>query len=450
MSFFEKNKNFFAVTASAFVYLFFAYFLERTAFYKLSFLWILAFTAFYFLIKNNNIPFKNLAAIAILFRLIFLFSIPKLSQDFYRFIWDGRMILNGYNPYLSLPVTFIKQGINPVYKSDILHQGMGTLNGSNFTNYPPLNQFCFFIAALFANKSILGSVIVLRSLLIFADIGILYYGKKLLKQLQLPVKNIFWYVLNPFVIIEMTGNLHFESVMLFFLVVGLYKLHQQKWMIAAIFIAAAISVKLIPFLFLPLFLKWFVNPDKKRFLSIQKLMIFYSIIITTIVLFFIPFYASEFITNYTKSVALWFKKFEFNASFYYIFREIGYLFRGYNEIYIIGKITPILTVLYLLYLTLFKKNNSIQQLTTSMLFALSFYYFTATTVHPWYIATPLILGIFTNYKFAVIWSFVGILSYQAYHNEHFKENLWVVFIEYSILFSFLAMEIYQQHKLKKL
>ncbi|PQJ77281.1 mannosyltransferase [Polaribacter glomeratus] len=466
MSFFIKNKNVLLTLISTILYFLFAYFLERTEFYKLTFLWVFLFGCFYFLIKQNNLSFTSLAAISILFRLIFLFSIPNLSQDFYRFIWDGRMILKGFNPYLFVPEVFIQQEFYPISQASELYQGMGELNGSHFSNYPPLNQLCFLIAALFSSKSIFGSVIVLRLLIIFADIGILYFGKKLLETLNLPIKNIFWYALNPFVIIELTGNLHFEPVMIFFLIWALYKLQQQKWVLAAILIACSISVKLIPLLFLPLFYQWFVKTNistnkmkqsasekdiiwkftqlKKRIprlSELSKLFLFYSIVLSTTLLFFLPFYASELIANYTNSVSLWFKDFEFNASFYYLFREIGYLFRGYNEIAILGKILPILTILFLIVISLFRKNKTMIQLITALLFGLCFYYFTATTIHPWYLATPIILSVFTKYKFPIVWSLVVILSYQGYSNPTWKENLWIVAIEYSIVFSFLIYEI---------
>lgn len=454
MGFVNKYSSIFAITLSVILYFFFANFLDRTHFYTLSFLWFSLFGGFYILIKNKNISFSTLVAIAILFRLLFLFSIPNLSQDFYRFIWDGRMLLNGLNPYLSLPETFIQQNLQPVAEASVLYDGMGALNGSHYTNYPPLNQLCFFIAALFASKSIFGSVIVIRLLIILADVGILYFGKKLLEKLNLPIKNIFWYVLNPFIIIEMTGNLHFESVMLFFLVWALYKLQQQKWIFAAILIACSVSVKLIPLLFLPLFLRWFISFNRNSKVlkpaEMWKLLCFYAIILVTTVLFFLPFYSSELIANYSNSVGLWFRNFEFNASFYYIFREIGYLFRGYNEIAIIGKITPILTIIFLLYLTFLRKNTTIPELTTALLFGLCFYYFTATTVHPWYLATPLILSVFTKYKFPVVWSLVIIFSYQAYANNPWQENLWFIFIEYLILFTFLGYEITQKPKVNKL
>jgi hypothetical protein len=196
-----------------------------------------------------------------------------------------------------------------------------------------------------------------------------------------------------------------------------------------------------------MFFQWFIS--HKKTYGVYKLISFYIIILATTVLLFLPFYSSEFITNYTNSVGLWFRNFEFNASFYYIFREIGYLFRGYNEIEIIGKITPILTILFLFFITFFRKNKTLTQLFTAFLFGLCFYYFTATTVHPWYLATPLILSVFTKYRFPVVWSFMVILSYQAYANTPWKENLGFVFVEYLVVFSFLIYEVMQSKKVKK-
>ena len=454
MFFFKKYKDVLLILISTILYFIFAYFLERTEFNKLLILWFALFSCSYFLIKSKTIHTSTLIGLVILFRLIFLFAIPNLSQDFYRFIWDGRMILEGLNPYLSLPESFIQQGIKPVAEASNLYAGMGEMNGSHYTNYPPINQLCFLIAALFASKSVFGSVVILRVIIILADLGILYFGKKLLERLNLPIKNIFWYALNPFIILEMTGNLHFEPVMLFFLIWSLYKLHQQKWAWAAVLLACSVSVKLIPLLFLPLFFQWFVQPNNKdnttkvkwfgvKFQpkNIFKLISFYAITLTTILLLFLPFYSSEFITNYANSVGLWFRNFEFNASFYYLFREIGYLFRGYNEIAIIGKVAPILTITFLIIITFFRKNKSMVQLITALLFGLCFYYFTTTTVHPWYLATPLILSVFTKYRFPVIWSIVIIFSYQAYANSPWKENLWFVALEYLILYSFLFYEL---------
>ena len=427
-------------------YVSFAYDLARTDYVKLISLYTGLFFLLYKLIQFSKHNLKFLTWIAFGFRAVFILAIPNLSQDFYRFIWDGRMILEGINPYLFTVESFISINEFPVAQSQELYAGMGSLNASHFTNYPPINQLCFVIAGVFAGKSILGSVLVMRLLIIAADFGTLYFGQKLLKKLKLPAYNIFWYILNPFIIIELTGNLHFEGVMIFFLIWSMYLLHSSKWKWAAVVFALSVSVKLIPLLFLPLFLQSFMkNKEVSTTLNLTKLIGFYAIIGFITLLLFTPFYSSEFINNYTETVALWFQNFEFNASIYYIAREIGYLFRGYNEIAVIGKIIPIVVILIVLIMTVVRKNKTTLELITAMLLALSFYYFTSTTVHPWYIATLLALSVFTKYKFPLVWSFVIILSYLAYINLNKadkSENLWIIGFEYLVIYGVFLWEVF--------
>ncbi|WP_299243278.1 mannosyltransferase [uncultured Aquimarina sp.] len=434
----------------------FAYQLERIDFLKMFSLWVGLFFLSYKIIKTNPNNFKFVAGIALGFRILFLFAIPNLSQDFYRFIWDGRMLLEGFNPYLSLPETWIAQGNAPITQAKELYEGMGSLNGSHFTNYPPISQFCYLIAGVFAGKSILGSAIVMRLLIILADIGTFFFGRKLLQILHIPENRIFWYLLNPFVIIELTGNLHFEAVMIFFIIWSLYLLQKGYWYWAAIALALSVSVKLIPLLFLPLFFQTFILGKRKGFdkLSLTdgflKLIGFYSIVIITTVLLFAPFLSSEFIANFGKTISLWFQNFEFNASIYYIIRWIGYQTIGWNIIGTVGKILPLIIIGILLMLTFLRKNKSTTELITVMVIGICSYYFLSTTVHPWYLAVPLALCVFTKYKFPIWWSFVIIFSYTAYIHPDFKENLWFVALEYSVVFGIFIFEVFKNTKITSL
>ena len=218
ISFLKVNKmSLLAIMTSSILYCFFAFELERSNFNALIFSFTALFLLFLFLNKQN-LNWKLLIGASILFRIIFLFVTPNLSQDFYRFIWDGRMLLNGFNPYLFLPENYLDGSYQLPTQSETLLNGMGELNASHYSNYPPLNQLCFVIAALFSKTSVLGSIIVFRILMLSADLGIIYFGKKLLTNLNLNSKLIFLYLLNPFVIIELFGNLHFEGIMIFFLV----------------------------------------------------------------------------------------------------------------------------------------------------------------------------------------------------------------------------------------
>ena len=240
-----------------------AYFTDRTNFVQLTALYSILFILSWYLIKKKE-NFLLLTVVSILFRLVFLLAIPNLSQDFNRFIWDGRLLLEGYNPYLHLPETLIEKGNMAIKQAAILSCEMGTLNAGHFTNYPPANQFNFLISALFARSSIIGSVVVLRLQIILADIGIIYFGKKILEKLQLPIHLIFLYVLNPLVIIELTGNLHFESVMLFFLLWSLNSLLNNQRRRATILFSLSVAIKLIPILFIPLFYQWFTKKNSER------------------------------------------------------------------------------------------------------------------------------------------------------------------------------------------
>jgi hypothetical protein len=451
---YQKLPILFASVSLAF-YIAFAYDLERSDFVKLISLYGGLFFCFYKLMQTGKKDFMLLTGLAILLRLVFLPVIPNLSQDFYRFIWDGRMLIQGINPYLSTPESHIlAQSFDIVTQSQELYQGMGALNGSHYTNYPPINQLLFAIAGLFAGKSIIGSAIVFRVFMLLADIGIIFVGKRLLQKLGLPIHHIFWYALNPFIIIEMTGNLHFEPVMLFFVVGSLYALVTQRWIWSAVLLACSVSVKLIPLLFLPLFLqfflsnagqlKWFhLRENAKR---IPRLLSYYVIVLVTVLLSFLPFLTGAFAENFGASIALWFQNFEFNASVYYIIRWIGFQTIGWNIIADVGKILPLIVIGALLLLTFFRKNGKAQQLITVMLLGISFYFLLSTTVHPWYAATPLLLCVFTRYRFPVVWSFTIMLSYSAYGVDGFQENLWLIAVEYSVVIGFFVWEVFAKAK----
>lgn len=438
----------------------FAYDLVRTDYIKLVSLYAGLFFLFYKLIQLLKHDIKLLTWLAFGFRAVFILAIPNLSQDFYRFIWDGQLLLLGINPYLSTPDLQMSLGVLSDFPNqNALHEGMGRLSASHFTNYPPLNQLYFAIANLFPGTTILSSVIGIRLIVIAADFGTLYFGKKLLEHLKLPAYTIFWYLLNPFIIIELTGNLHFEGVMIFFLVWSLYLLQVRKWQWAAVALTCSISVKLIPLIFLPLFYGWF--KEKKTLYSdrggngepqnngkwnsalagMRKLIGFYAIVGITTVILFLPFYSSEFVTNYAGTVGLWFQNFEFNASLYYLFREIGYWISGYNQIAIIGKLMAIIVFIFVIALALLKKNNTSQKLILSMLLALSAYYFLSTIVHPWYVATLLFLSVFTNFKFPLVWSFMIVFSYLAYANTNNTENLWIIAFEYVVVFTVFLRDL---------
>ena len=108
----------------------FAYHLERTDFVRLAVLYAALFFLCYKLIQFEKWNFKLLLGLGIIFRLIFLLAIPNLSQDFYRFIWDGHLVIMGENPYLYLPKEILEKGELSIPQAQFLVEKMESLNAS--------------------------------------------------------------------------------------------------------------------------------------------------------------------------------------------------------------------------------------------------------------------------------------------------------------------------------
>ena len=76
----------------------------RDNFGQFIFLFLASFALFYSLSLNRQEwNFKFFLVIAIAVRLLLLLAAPELSNDFYRFIWDGELITKGINPYAHTP-----------------------------------------------------------------------------------------------------------------------------------------------------------------------------------------------------------------------------------------------------------------------------------------------------------------------------------------------------------
>ena len=436
----SKNSIFIWGSISVILYAVWAYDLARFEHLKLFGLYSLLFICYYLVLKQPKISEQHLTYLAVGLRLVFLAALPNLSQDFYRFIWDGRLILAGLNPYLTNPDTLLISQPDLFPQMKALFDGMGPLSASHYSNYPPIHQLPFIIAAMVSKHSILGAVVTLRLLLIAADLGLLFFGKKLLSKLQIPTRNIYWYILNPLVIIELTGNLHFEGLMLFFFIMALYYVHCKKWHLAALTMAFSIAVKLVPILSLPLFLTQ---------LGWKKSIRFYLSIGVVFTLLFLPFLSGNFYENYSATIGLWFSKFEFNASFYYLIKWVLETTANVTLIHTMGLVVASYLVLHTSYFLL-RNNTPTTTLIHRILWILSGYFLISTTVHPWYIVSLLLLTVFTNYKFARVWSFTLIFSYFAYNQFSVDETWYMLCLEYIPVISVLVWELYHQNSAQKL
>jgi alpha-1,6-mannosyltransferase len=387
---------------------------------------------FYILYKQNNPENKchnNFLAYAS--RLILIFSFPLLSDDIYRFIWDGSQILNGINPFSFTPTELITKNLDWV--DPLLFQKMNSPN--YYSVYPPINQIAFLISAIPGKGNLLFSTVLLRVIILAFDIGNIYLIKKLLKFFQKDEKLVFWYALNPLVILEFTGNLHFEAVMILFTLLSIWFLLKYKWLLAGFALGLAVCSKLLPLIFLPLFIKH-IGWKKTIYAGI--------ICLLTVVVFFLPFiYNLQLIENFFSSIKLYYGRFEFNGSVYQILNACGWKILGYNPIAYTSKILLVLTLIGFI-ITYIKSKNMFE----GIFWLIFIYTIFGAIVHPWYILILIAFTPFLKWRFAILWSILICLSYYTYHVYPYQENIYLVCIEYTLLALFIIYEIYLKYNPK--
>lgn len=138
--------------------------------------------------------------------------------------------------------------------------------------------------------------------------------------------------------------------------------------------------------------------------------------------------------SFFNSLDLYFRKFEFNASIYFILREIGNWLSGYNLISILGPLLAISTViLNVIYAYKLRKEDMVTSFFKYALIVWAVYLFLSTTVHPWYIMPLVLFSMFTKYRFAIAWSFTVVLSYAFYHDDFSKIFPYLIAAEYGII-----------------
>ncbi len=432
---------------------------------------------FYFTKAQKTLAF--FVGVGVLLRFLLLFTIPNFSDDLYRFIWDGRLLTQGINPFDHLPTYYIENNRTiPGLTTDLYQQ----LNSPNyFTIYPPVNQLIFATAAWLFPNSIWGSSLVMKSCLFVFEVGSIFLIIQLLRHFKLPAKNVLLYALNPLIIIEITGNIHFEGAMIFFLLLAIWLIVMKKrWLLSAVAFALSVASKLLPLMFLPLFIrrigqsekyksnnnfrsrggdtqgefnflnqfKWFIYFIKSRvvltdwlLLNWKKIITYFTIIGITLVALFIPLINGVFLANFGDSLNLYFQKFEFNGSLYYFFRWIGFQVRGYNIIGTLGPYLALTALTGIILITLLEKQTDWSKLFGRMLFAVCCYLFCSATVHPWYVAMPIVFCLFTRFRFPIVWSGLIFLTYINYSYTDYFENLWMVGIEYVFVFGYLIYEL---------
>ena len=360
---------------------------------------------------------KEMLIIGLLIRLLMLPFFPTLSDDIYRFYWDGSLIWQGINPYAFLPSEIpmdVTQKIGP----DIIAK----MNSPDYYSvYPPVAQLIFAVSSKW---SLSVSVLIMKAIIILADILSLWGLIKVLEYFQKPRALAALYFLNPLVLIEGVGNLHQEPIMSALLLWALIFIYlRKKYISGGLLLALAIGVKLLPLIFLP-----YLAYQSWRKKNVQFIWLGLSILIILS-----PLLLNVNYVNFADSIDLYFRKFEFNASIYYVLRSIGYLLTGYNMISVIGPLLAVANIAFILWLSFKIKEDSLEAFIQVAFYTLVVYLLLSTTVHPWYLIMPLLLGISINQRWVIVWTALVFLSYSHYAGGNYQEHYLFITLEYLLV-----------------
>lgn len=374
------------------------------------------FAACIFLIRKSRslaIPLIG----AILLRILLLFSTPNLSDDFYRFLWDGNLSSQGINPFEYTPTEYLDEIGEP---GGDLYQKMNSQD--YYTIYPPVNQAIFLAAAMLFPGQYWLQVLVLKMFILLFEVGSLFLLFRLLQHFCLDRSLLFLYALNPLVILELTGNIHFEAAMICFTLLAIFFSIREKWWLSSLSVALAFSTKLWPLIFIPFF---FNRMPFRKFLG------FLGVFLLATILLWMPFYDDYFFEHFGLSLALYFRSFAFNGSLYYLIKNFlphaGWVLSG-------------VCLLAMIFIFLRDRGKEWSSIFAPLVLVLFTYLLCTTTVHPWYITPLIAFAILTNLRFPVIWSALIPLTYITYQTIPYDENLKIVLLEYTLLLAYFGYE----------
>ena len=151
-------------------------------------------------------------AVAAAMRIVVLGEPPSLSSDVYRYVWDGRVIAAGINPYRYIPAD---PHLAPLRDRAIFPE----INRGNYapTIYPPVAEAIFF-----AVTRVSETVTAMRIAMVLFEaiaVGLLL---RLLASAGQPAARIIVYAWHPLPVWEFAGSGHIDAAIIAFAVLALW------------------------------------------------------------------------------------------------------------------------------------------------------------------------------------------------------------------------------------
>ena len=181
----------------------------------------------------NSTALRIILAVAVLARIIALLAPDTLSDDIYRYVWDGRVQAAGINPYRYVPadpaLAFLRD--NKIY----LH-----INRADYapTIYPPVAQMIFFLVSRI-QESVTAMKLAMMGFEAVTIGAILAW----LRRDGLPPERVLIYAWHPLPIWEFSGAGHIDAAAIAFLCLAVLAAMRERPVAAGTALALAALVK---------------------------------------------------------------------------------------------------------------------------------------------------------------------------------------------------------------
>jgi alpha-1,6-mannosyltransferase len=181
--------------------------------------------------------------VAIAARAAVLPARPDLSTDIYRYLWEGRAILHGANPFVTAPSDTTLAAMRDETYDRVNHKSLPTI-------YPPLAQGLFAAAAW-----IRPNVATLKIIFTVFDVATIALLVLLLRSRGRPPTHALVYAWSPLVIVETAHSGHVDAAGVFLLALGLVLWQRGRRVGAGIAFGASLLVKYLAAALAPLFVR---------------------------------------------------------------------------------------------------------------------------------------------------------------------------------------------------
>ena len=190
---------------------------------------------------------------AVLFRVSILFAPPYLSDDIYRYIWDGRVQAAGINPYRYIPAAPELAQL----RDDAIYPKINRRDYAH-TIYPPVAQVVFLLTTRISE-----SVVWMKFTMLIFEMVAIWAIASLLNLLGRPRQLLLLYAWHPLAVWEFAGSGHVDAIAIGFIALAFLAWQKRSDLGAGFLLACATLVKLFPLVLLPAMLKrgrWKIVP----------------------------------------------------------------------------------------------------------------------------------------------------------------------------------------------